>query len=181
MIRQRLPLVLSATALAVALLGATPLGEAAGSLAAKGVPFAQVAGFASDAGKLNGHKSSKNPTVGQIPVVGSNGKLPSSIGAVGAAGPPGAPGAKGDRGLSGYEQVVRPTTISGNGSNNYDVDCPGGKSVLGGGWDLTKVTNNTADVVGSQPKSNSVWTFRVTTPTTGSATISLYLICANVS
>ena len=171
MIRQRLPLVLSATALAVALLGATPLGHAAGSLAAKGVPFAQVAGFASNAGKLNGHKSSTNPTAGQIPVVGSDGKLPSSIGAVGL---------KGDSGLTGYEQVVKPTTLAGEGNNNYDVECPGNKSVLGGGWDLTK-SLDTAEVVGSQPKSNSVWTFRIKLPTQGSKTISLYVICANVS
>lgn len=173
MIRQRLPLVLSATALAVALLGATPLGRAAGSVVAKGVPFAKVAGFASNAGKLNGHKSSTNPTAGQIPVVGSDGKLPNSIGAVGAQGP------KGDAGLSGYEQVVKPTTVAGAGANNYDVECPGSKSVFGGGWDLTK-TQDTAEVVGSQPKSNSVWTFRVKGPTVAPVTVSLYVICANV-
>jgi len=48
--QQRLPVVLSATALAVALLGSTPLGEAARDLASSVPPFAKKAGYANQAG-----------------------------------------------------------------------------------------------------------------------------------
>src|SRR5262249_60628443 len=65
----RLPLILSAAALVVSLLGATPLGEAARSTVAKVVPRAKTADFAKNAGRLNGHKSSAAPTAGQIPVL----------------------------------------------------------------------------------------------------------------
>jgi hypothetical protein len=106
--RQRAPIVLSITALVVAVLGATPLGQAAASrLAAVVPPFARTAGFARLSGnsnKLNNHKSTLRGLPGTIPVVGANGKLPASIGAVGPqgpAGPAGAAGAKGDRGPAG--------------------------------------------------------------------------------
>jgi hypothetical protein len=102
---QRAPIVLSITALVVAVLGATPLGQAtATKLAAKFPPFAKTAGFAKLSGnsnKLNNHKSTLRGLPGTIPVVGANGKLPASIGAVGPQGPAGAAGAKGDRGPAG--------------------------------------------------------------------------------
>jgi hypothetical protein len=87
--RQRLPLVFSATALVVAVFGVTPLGQAAGNLIGKAVP---VALFAKNAGKLNGHTSSVAPKAEQIPVLGPDGKLPASIGAVGPKGDQGLPG-----------------------------------------------------------------------------------------
>jgi hypothetical protein len=106
--RQRAPLVLSITALVVAVFGATPLGQATASkVAAKFPPFARTSGFARLAGnsnKLNNHRSTLRGLPGTIPVVGANGKLPASIGAVGPqgpAGPAGTAGAKGDRGPAG--------------------------------------------------------------------------------
>jgi hypothetical protein len=87
--KQRLPLVLSATALAVAVLGATPLGHAAESTVLKKVvPFAKKAGFATRAGlanraknasAVNGIKASATPTAGQLLPLGSNGRFPSSV------------------------------------------------------------------------------------------------------
>jgi hypothetical protein len=106
--RQRAPLILSITALVVAVLGATPLGHAAGErLAAVVPPFAKTAGyarFAGDATKLNGRRSTLAGAPGTIPVVGKNGKLPASIGAVGLqgpAGPRGPAGPIGPKGLTG--------------------------------------------------------------------------------
>jgi hypothetical protein len=102
--RARLPLALSLLALAVAILGATPLGQAASERIAAVVPFAKTAGYArvaGDAAKLNGRRSSLAGAPGTVPVVGKDGKLPPSIGAVGPQGPPGAQGPKGDRGLKG--------------------------------------------------------------------------------
>jgi hypothetical protein len=63
--------------------------------------FAKFAGTADNAKRLAGHKASVTPKAGDIPVLGSNGKLPSSIGAVGPAGPAGPPGPAGAKGAKG--------------------------------------------------------------------------------
>jgi hypothetical protein len=105
--RGRLPLVLSTTALLVAIFGATPLGHAAGRVVHAVPPFATRAGFAKFAGtadnakRLAGHKASATPRAGDIPVLGPSGKLPASIGAVGPGGPQGASGPAGARGPKG--------------------------------------------------------------------------------
>jgi hypothetical protein len=72
--RQRAPLVLSITALVVAVLAATPLGQA--TVSAVVPPFARTAGFArlaDNSNKLNGHRSTLRGVPGSIPVVGANG------------------------------------------------------------------------------------------------------------
>jgi hypothetical protein len=195
--KQRLPLILSSSALIVALLGTTPLGKAAGNAIAKVVPYASKAGFARNAGKLNGHTSSATPKRGQIPVVGASGKLPASIGAVGPSGPPGADGAPGQQGaagaagpagppgVSGYEQVVTDDVSIGKGdsSGGADVTCPAGKSVLSGGYSISSGLLSSADfkVRDAEPISNQVWRFRAYNPTGKGGTVSLRVICAIVS
>ena len=105
--RERLPIVLSASALLVAVFGATPLGHAAGSALHSVPPFAKRAGFARFAGtadnakRLAGHRASVTPKAGEIPILGLGGKLPMSIGAVGPQGSQGPPGPKGLTGLTG--------------------------------------------------------------------------------
>ena len=144
--RQRVPLVISITALAVAVLGATPLGHAAGEkLAAAIPPFAKTAGYAKfsgDSSKLNGRKSTLSGAPGTIPVVARNGKLPVAIGAVGPqgpAGPKGDKGLKGDQGLqgnpgtSGYEIVTATTATDTTAAKSISVPCPTGKKAVGGG------------------------------------------------
>lgn len=124
--RQRAAVALSITSLVVAVLAATPLGQAAGTrLAAAIPPFAKTAGFARLSGnssKLNNHRSTLRGLPGTIPVVGTDGKLPTSLGAIG---PQGQAGPKGDRGPAG------PTNgrASANGSpasyiNMADIDQP---------------------------------------------------------
>lgn len=169
----RLPLILSAAALLVSLLGATPLGEAARSTVNKVVPRAKTADFAKNAGKLNGHKSSTKPRAGQIPVVGADGKLPASIG---AAGPPGAPG------VSGYQQVEKQITIPGNEFRSDNIDCPAGKVALGAGHFFKEADADELNLVESRPISNSTWRFKVRNQTGGAkGNQSLYVICANVT
>jgi collagen triple helix repeat protein len=106
--RERLPLLLSASALLVAVFGATPAGHAAGRVIHAVPPFAKRAGFAKFAGtadnakRLSGHRASTSPKAGDVPVVGANGKLPASIGAVGPPGPPGPAGSgRGPQGPAG--------------------------------------------------------------------------------
>jgi hypothetical protein len=101
LVRQRASLILSATALVVAVLGTTPLGRAAGERLTAVVPFAKNAGYAKTAGnalRLDGHRSASSGAPATIPVVGPDGKLPASPGAVGPTGPQGPPGAAGGGG-----------------------------------------------------------------------------------
>jgi hypothetical protein len=173
---QRLPLVLSATALVVALVGSTPLGNAAQNVLEQ-VPRAKRADFAANAGKLNGHKSSLNPARGQIPVVGADGKLPASIGAVGPKGDPGPAGA------GGYQ--IRTENISvpsgDNAGQPFGVSCPGGRVALGGGYAYGEQFRNALKLYDSRPAGDSSWRFRFANDTGGAKGVTLFVTCANVS
>ena len=164
----RLQTGLWAATLAIALLGWTPLGQAAGNAVTKVVPFAKVAGFAKNAGALNGHSASGRPKAGQIPVLNTSGKLPASIGAVGPAGPAGpagAAGAAGPSGVAGYQLVTKQVNFSENGADTF-VSCPGGKVVLAGGYALGAANDNLV-VYDSRPISASDWRFRIRNTTQG--------------
>ena len=91
--KNRLPVVLSGTALVVAVLGVTPVGHATSD--AVETHFAKSANF------LRGHPPSEKAGKGKIPVAGKNGKLDPSWGAVGPRGPQGPPGADGAAGPPG--------------------------------------------------------------------------------
>jgi collagen triple helix repeat protein len=111
--RQRIPVALSVTALVVAVLGTTSLGQAASN--------AVRATFAQNAGKLRGFAPSKKAKKNTVVVRGANGKIDRAslpltrgprgpagpagatgpAGLVGATGPTGAQGAKGDKGDKG--------------------------------------------------------------------------------
>lgn len=187
--KQRLPLILSITALVVSLLGATPLGQAARSAVSQVVPLARTANYAKNAGMLNGHSSSSVPRAGQIPVVGRNGKLPATLGAVGPIGPAGANGPKGDAGaagVSGYQRVQQQVNApGGNGkTSSYAVPCPGGKSVLGGGFNFSRPADTEdVSVIESAASSDSVWEFKLRNRTGQSpgGTTTLSVVCASVS
>src|SRR5262245_35162734 len=102
--KQRLPLILSATALGTAVLGATSLGQAAGKLVSTIPPFARKASYANLAGnaqKLSGHRASTTGAPGSVPVLSAQGKLPASVGAVGPQGPVGPQGTEGKQGPPG--------------------------------------------------------------------------------
>jgi hypothetical protein len=175
--RQRLPVMLSATALVVALLGVTPLGRASADAIGKAVPFANVAGFAKNSGKLNGRTSSRAPRAGQIPVLDASGKLPASIGAVGPAGPA---GAAGPPGASGYQQLTRQINLPDKGTTET-IQCPSGKSVLAGGFSLPR--GGDFVVIDSRPISETTWLVRIQNNTGqgGSGSTTLYIVCANVT
>jgi Collagen triple helix repeat (20 copies) len=98
--RQRIPIVLSVTALLVALLGATPYGEAGTN--------AVLATFAQNAGKLGGFAPSKSAKKNTVVVRGANGKidrasLPATASALGVRGPQGAQGPSGPAGPAGAQ------------------------------------------------------------------------------
>ena len=91
--KNRLPLVLSATALVVAVFGITPLGQATTNIVQ--THYARNAKF------LRGNAPSVTAGKGKIPLANKAGKLDPSWGAVGARGPAGAPGAAGPQGPAG--------------------------------------------------------------------------------
>jgi hypothetical protein len=97
-VKQRLPVVLSLTALVVAVLGSTSVGQAVVSAVP---PFAKRAGYAKragDAGSVGGIKASRQPRAGLLVPLGADGKFPPSVG---AAGPQGEKGDRGPQGLTG--------------------------------------------------------------------------------
>jgi hypothetical protein len=148
--QQRMTLLLAATALVVAVLGATPLGRAAGDAVLKIPPLAQranyakVAGTAENAKALGGHKASA------FALLDGSGKLPASVvsggGSAGAAGPQGPkgdpgskgdPGAKGDRGPAGlvaaYSNAAGTAgtfTALAASDNLVDLKLPAGRYLL---------------------------------------------------
>jgi hypothetical protein len=136
---QRLPLVLSATALAVALLGTTPLGHEVAAAAANVVPFAKRAGYATNAGAVDGIRAARTPTAGLLVPLGPDGKLPGAVappappGPAGPAGPQGPPGPQGSPGISGLQFVYGLSPGNGADVAEADATCPQGKQLIGGG------------------------------------------------
>ncbi len=138
--RDRLPIILSTTALLVALFGATPLGEAAynavvpkNSVGAQqlrkgAVTNAKLRGDAVTSGKV------KNRSLKAIDF--KLGQLPA-----GPPGPQGDKGSKGDKGdkgepgapgLSGWELVRMSVNLPPNTRTTAQAECPVGKTVIGG-------------------------------------------------
>jgi len=112
----------SATALVVALFGATPLGEAAGPVAAKVVPFAKRAGYAANSGAVNGIRAARTPAAGRLVPLDEKGKLPE------AAIPARAPA------FAGLEYVYGLGDADANGAAVARAVCPEGKKLIGGGY-----------------------------------------------
>jgi hypothetical protein len=140
--------VLSATALAVALLGATPLGEAARDI----LPIAR---YAKNAGKVDGFNASRIPRPGYLVPLGPNGRFPQAVGQVGPPGPPGPAGPTGPAGAPGPTGLVlvsSDTAVDSSSPKAAEAPCPPGKKALGGGTELTaNAAGNPVAVQDSRP------------------------------
>jgi hypothetical protein len=188
---QRLPLVLSATALVVALLGATPLGHAAGAAAAKVVPFAKRSGYAANAGAVDGISAARTPRAGLLVPLGPDGKLPASVapagpqGLPGPVGPPGPQGAQGDPGLSGVQFVYGLSPGNGADVAEASATCPPGKQLIGGGMIPNQhLPDGYVAVTESGPVEHAnAWVAKAmeVKPYAGVWTIEAWAICANVA
>jgi hypothetical protein len=121
------------TALVVALMALTPLGEAASEQLR--------ATFASNAGKLRGFAPSKAARKNTVVVRGANGKIGAaslpltrgprgpagprgSVGAAGPAGPTGPAGAQGPAGVPPPVETLTTVTTFANGWSDYDTTNP---------------------------------------------------------
>jgi hypothetical protein len=189
--KKRLPLVLSITALAVAVLGSTPAGHAVVSAVP---PFAKKAHYADKAGSasaVNGIKAARKPKPRFLVPLNGRGKLPASVLAAGPAGPQGKTGpqgAKGDTGppgLSGYEFVSKATAFDSTDKKSVIATCPAGKRIVGGGTDGATGLNLPVAVRQSFPFQGAItgWLGSAyeTTPTSESWSVFVFAICAEVT
>jgi hypothetical protein len=128
--RKRLPPLLSAAALVVALLGATPLGEAARNV----VPLAL---FAKNADKVDGINASRIARPGYLLPLGKDGRFPITVGAIGPAGEKGPPGPAGSPGLTGLQLISADTGADSSSPKAGQALCPVGKKAIAGGAELS--------------------------------------------
>ena len=141
----KIPTILSATALAVAVFGSTPLGQAAGRLI---IPTSSV-GAAQLKQNAVTSKKVKDGTLMAVDFKG--GQIPA--GAQGAKGDKGETGTKGDTGAKGDKGDIGPAGITGYVVTSDAISpiapgvvgsaiavCPAGKKVLGGGATSAKET-----------------------------------------
>jgi hypothetical protein len=116
-LRKHLPVALSAAALVVAVLGATPAGHAAG-------PLGRIVDFARNAGKVNGIEASRTPRAGKLVPLDANAKLPARVLPEAARGAEGPAGPRGPAGPSeAYFSVGRslPVRMDGTLVRSFDV------------------------------------------------------------
>jgi hypothetical protein len=186
--KARLPLLLSLTALVVAVFAPQTIGNAAvraGSSVVKHALFAdrarnakfarlavhadragraKRADFAQNARAVNTIRASRTPTPNMLLPLDANGKLPSSIGAVGPVGPVGPAGPAGRTGPTGPVGVSAEVLVTADSSTNSNtvksrsVPCPSGKKVIGGGA-AVNTTSNSLAITRSSPSSDlTTWT-----------------------
>jgi hypothetical protein len=122
-VRNRLPVVLSATALVIALFGSTPVGHAVTSIA-----------FAQNADKVDGFHASGKPRPHKL--VALNGSANLQRGAL----PPGT--------LRGAQVVRGFTGIDATDGKFLEVKCPAGKVAISGGYLMNgKLADGSAPVI----------------------------------
>lgn len=199
----RLQSALSVTALVIALLGWTPLGEAARNAVfpANSVGTAQLRPNAVVSpkirnGSVTGLDVQKRTLTGAHVKPGSllaanfkAGQLPAGPkgdkgerGEKGEKGEKGDKGAKGDPGLSGYEVVkTAAMTLAANSSVLARVTCPTGKKPIGGGGHQASGVGGVAYITSSIPIDERQWQAAFKNPTSTQASVWAYAVCATVA
>ena len=173
--KNRLPIVLSITALLVAVLGATPLGEAAREQLAprNSVGTAQL--------RTNAVVSSKVRNRSLLAVDFRRGHLPR--GPAGPQGPVGPQGAAGAPGVSGRELRAATSTNDSSAFKTASATCPTGKQMLGGGVAITPTSASVPVAITTSYFNGTAWvgSARETSPFAGSWVLNVIAICATVS
>jgi hypothetical protein len=137
--RQRLPIVLSVTALAVAVFGSTPLGTAARNIV---LPRGSVGTVQL---KDNAVTGAKVRNFSLVAADFKRGQVPRGPqGPAGPAGPAGAAGPQGPAGVLGLQNVFTTGAINSTATRQLTAGCPAGKKAIGGG--ATVVPANAAGV-----------------------------------
>jgi hypothetical protein len=134
---RRFPIILSVTALVIAVAGITPLGEAARDAT-------QVVRFARNADKVDGIHASKSPKAGRLLALNSAKKFPASV----------------MPGLSGLETVSQASAQDSATPKVLVLNCPAGKRPVASGYRVTGGGAAEIAVTESYPSSPSQWTIR---------------------
>src|SRR6476620_98881 len=129
----RLPTVLSATALLIALASLTPIGQAARDA------ITPKARFAFNSDRVDGIHASRLPKAGRLLALGTTKKFPASV----------------MPGLSGLEMVTVASAQDSSSPKVVLVNCPAGKRVVGAGTRVTGAAANNGDVVVNESYASS--------------------------
>jgi len=181
---QRLPVVLSVIALVVAVLGSTPLGEAARDIVIprNSVGAPQLKKNAVTTAKVkNRSLLAVDFKAGQVP--------PGPTGERGAPGPQGPPGPKGDSGPVGPPGISAREVVfvgSNNDSSSFKsavAKCPSGKKAIGGGAGVEPAALGGPFLYYSAPDGDSAWlaAARETTVYVASWNLAVFVVCASVA
>jgi hypothetical protein len=176
--KHRLPIVLSTTALVIAVLGGTPLGEAAREQL---VPRASV-GTAQL--RANAVVSSKVRNRSLLAVDFRLGQLPRGAqGPAGPQGPVGPQGPGGAPGVSGRQLAAATSTNDSSAFKTASAACPSGKQMLGGGAAITPTSGSVPVALTVSYFNGTAWvaSARETSPFSGSWVLNVIAICATVS
>ena len=171
--RQRLPITLSLTALVIAVLGVTPVGEAAREqlrLPRNSVGEPQLKQAAVTSIKVkNGSLLVKDFMAGQIPQ--------------GPAGPAGPAGPQGPAGASAYQTVFTTSAVDSAPTKTLTASCPAGKRVLGGGVALAPTTVAGIAITSSYMSNATTWTGAAREIVTTASTwgLNVVVICATMT
>ena len=182
--RQRLPVVLSVIALVVAVLGSTPLGEAASDIVIprNSVGTPQLKKNAVTTAKVkNRSLLAVDFKTGQVP--------PGSTGERGAPGPQGPQGSKGDSGpvgppgISAREVVSVQSATDSSSAKGATATCPSGKKATGGGALVTLGALGGPYLTVSVPSGDNAWLGQAheTTVFVNSWSLVVYVVCASVA
>jgi len=175
----KLPTILAATALAVSVFGATPLGQAASSviLPKNSVGAKQLQKNAVTGLKVKDHSLvATDFKAGQLPA-GPQGPQ-GEKGETGAQGPKGDKGDTGSPGLSGYQIVHFASSAVNQGVLAHaQAQCPSGTKAIGGGL----ASGQPVAVRDSLPSSDgTIWYVNALNISAIPTSVSAYVICAHV-
>jgi hypothetical protein len=179
--RKRLPIVLSSCALVVALLGSTPLGQAARDLVPPrfSVGTLQLKNGAVTSLKVRNYSLRAIDFVpGQLPR-GAQGPA----GPTGPAGPAGPQGPPGPAGVSGLQKVFETGVINSVATRSLTAACPAGKIAIGGGAAVVPANQADVGLTASYLQNETTWraSARELDDVAGNWSLNIAVICAAAS
>jgi hypothetical protein len=173
-----LPIVLSTAALAVAVLGSTPVGRAARDLVVprNSVGTSQLKNNAVVSAKVKNHSL--------VAADFRRGSLPrGSQRPAGPPGPTGPTGAQGPPGLTGRETVFTTSPSNSTSYKTVTASCSAGKQAIGGGAAVGPAAAGVAVAITSSYLNHTSWiaAARETATFAGNWSMNAVVICANVT
>jgi len=173
--RQRLPIVLSVTALVVAVLGSTPLGTAARNIV---LPRGSVGTVQLRNNAVTGAKV-KNFSL--VAADFRRGQVPRGpVGPAGPAGPAGAAGPQGPAGVLGLQNVFTTGAASSTATRQLTAGCPAGKKAIGGGATVLPLNTPGVAITAGYLADENTWVARAReiTATAVNWSLNAVVICA---